>query len=785
MVSAVQDAPQINLEVLPTGPMAEPVVDTHSSTSSPAKVSAQNTNPADIGLTDRVNDENQQPTQTTVVSVKKQKRRVRNMSRVVCDKCQAEVSKKNLRTHQSSGRCRTRSLEMQMARRAVLMERSVYNQEESALTGKIDLVEEDSDVDETKEGSGGGGMDAETAAALEAITAQQFEPRPKRAKLDIPQVLENEVFKQLYQWLSNVASMAKSTSGDAIASLRKLMGFKYGADRSITLQELYYGLVDMENFLRFMTLLETSGMKAASRKRYTDSVRQGLLWLDTQPRTPENNVPTVEAIQAMRATVAVNKKGLARKARTQKHHLSYEALVATGQMLSEQELPQLLQQTAREFVDMVKRCNAGKLATPVDAIRAQKLLVTVMAVGTGVAVRGGDFGQLTVEHVKEAQLHGVMTVPNHKTSATSGPLVIPVPQWLQWMLIRWANLFRVQLVNQSDKKGATNKLFLSPRGRPIVNFAQVVLTPYIKERTGKHVTFTTIRKFFETVSFNSFDTATQKLISQGQCHSDATATAYYQLRQQQKAAHASHQAFDQRMGLSQAVNTTVPFQDADDQLSCGSLESLEMEVAQDSSDTEEGKEEGARSSSSSSAESAASSTTEVVDWDALPDPPEMPELPTFTVRVTPPSPPVVTDEKRQTMTPQQLQAHLAPQWTEEETSALVRAIAEWEKSSQGRGIVQWREIRALAHPHLQRRLPMNLKDKMRTLPAYWLIKLEQQRDLLQVPVELRRVYRRTAVKGRKGVHTLFAPEAKRARISEQSSPLFNPVATAIQQLHVL
>lgn len=80
---------------------------------------------------------------------------------------------------------------------------------------------------------------------------------------------------------------------------------------------------------------------------------------------------------------------------------------------------------------------------------------------------------------------------------------------------------------------------------------------------------------------------------------------------------------------------------------------------------------------------------------------------------------------------------------------------------------------------------MNLKDKMRTLPAYWLIKLEQQRDLLQVPVELRRVYRRTAVKGRKGVHTLFAPEAKRARISEQSSPLFNPVATAIQQLHVL
>jgi hypothetical protein len=785
MVSAVRDAPQINSELSPpTGPMIEPVVDTHSSSSSPAKISAQNTNPIEI-LKDHVNDENQ-PTQPVVI-VKKPKKRVRNMSRVVCDKCQAEVSKKNLRTHQSSGRCRTRSLEMQMARRAVLMERSVYNQEESALTGKIDLVEieEDTDVDEQKDVSG---MDAETTAALEAITAQQFEPRPKRAKLDLPQVLENEVFKQLYQWLSNVASMAKSTSGDAIASLRKLMGFKYGADRSITLQELYYGLVDTENFLRFMTLLETSGMKAASRKRYTDSVRQGLLWLDTQPRTPENNVPTVEAIQAMRATVAVNKKGLARKARTQKHHLSYEALVATGQMLSEQELPQLLQQTAREFVDMVKRCNAGKLATPVDAIRAQKLLVTVMAVGTGVAVRGGDFGQLTVEHVKEAQLHGVMTVPNHKTSATNGPLVIPVPQWLQWMLIRWANLFRVQLVNQSDKKGATNKLFLSPRGRPIVNFAQVVLTPYIKERTGKHVTFTTIRKFFETVSFNSFDTATQKLISQGQCHSDATATAYYQLRQQQKAAHASHQAFDQRMGLSQAVNTTVPFKD-DDQLSCGSLESLEMEVAQDLSDTEEGKEECARSSSSSSAESATSSTTEVVDWDALPDPPEMPELPTFTVRVTPPSPPTTAttaaDEKKQIMTPQQLQAHLAPQWTEEETSALVRAIAEWEKSSQGRGIVQWREIRALAHPHLQRRLPMNLKDKMRTLPAYWLIKLEQQRDLLQVPVELRRVYRRTAVKGRKGVHTLFAPEAKRARISEQSSPLFNPVATAIQQLHVL
>jgi hypothetical protein len=66
--------------------------------------------------------------------------------------------------------------------------------------------------------------------------------------------------------------------------------------------------------------------------------------------------------------------------------------------------------------------------------------------------------------------------------------------------------------------------------------------------------------------------------------------------------------------------------------------------------------------------------------------------------------------------------------------------------------------------------------------------LEQQRDLLQVSVELRRVYRRTAVKGRKGVHTLYAPEAKRARMSEQppssASPLFNPVATAIQQLHV-
>lgn len=687
MVVAYAEADVHVAEALPAGP-SEPVVDTRVSNSS------------EDGK-----------------NKKKKPKRVRVMSRVVCANCQTEVGKKNLHAHKASSRCRVRSLELQMARKSVQAEVSRFREEESSLPVANDPLP---------------APVAQQSPSPSPPSPPQFEARPQRAKMDLPMAADNDVFQNLRTWLLNVASMAASTSSDAVSSLRKLMGAKYGADRVITAQELSFGLVDTQNFARFMTTLETGGMKAASRKRYTDSVRQGLLWLDTQPRTPESPMPTVEAIQAMRATLAVNKKGLARKARTQKHHLSYDSLVASGQMLLETELPDLLKSTAREFVDLVKQCHADKLTTPADAVRALKLLVTVMAVGTGVAVRGGDFGQLTVEHVREAQQHHVMTVPNHKTSATNGPLVIPVPPWLQWMLHRWVNLFRPLLVSQNAQY-ASNKLFLSPRGRAIVNFAQVVLTPYIKERTGKHITFTTIRKFFETVSFNSFDAATQKLISQGQCHSDATASAYYQLRQQQKAAHASHQAFDQHMGLSDAVSPVIASvvdvaTTTDDARSCSSLESLELEVP------------------------PSSPAPCDIDWDLLPDPPELPEL-----SVVAPCP--------ETKTPLPLPSKPC-EWSDEELNALVNAVAEWEKSSEGRGFVQWREVRAIARPHLQNRAPMNLKDKMRTLSGNWLAKLDAVRATKQVPTALRRVYKRSAIKGRKAVHTLVTPDAKRARVAE-------------------
>ena len=139
------------------------------------------------------------------------------------------------------------------------------------------------------------------------------------------------------------------------------------------------------------------------------------------------------AVNAMKAMLSIQKKGLARKSKTQKSHLSHKALLASGRMLTEEELAPLLRRAANEYSEAVETTERHfhlQRPTAVAALSAQQRLVVCLALGVGVTARGGDIGRFTLEHVKEGGTDGYMTLESHKTAATHGPLVLPCPPWL-------------------------------------------------------------------------------------------------------------------------------------------------------------------------------------------------------------------------------------------------------------------------------------------------------------------------------------------------------------------
>lgn len=684
-----------------------------------------------------------------LVGLEKKKRR-RRMTRVSCDRCYTEVFKKNLKVHQASKTCQMLSLQTAVARLSAT----------AAATNTTQPVP----------------LSASIAAIAPPPHAQPqqpqryFKPRKTRARICLDMVSADGAVATLREWMLSVAMMHKSTVDDAISALRKVLAFKYGSEKLLTLQELCLGLIDTANLQKLMTLLEAHKLMATSRKRYTEAIRYGLLWLDTQSRDhPPQDVilPTLEAIAAMRATISVSKRGLSRRARAQKDHLSYQYLSDTGSMLTEEELSKLLRDVGKEYTEMVQLALA-QVAMPREALRAQKLLVTAMAIGTGVAVRGGDFGNLTTAHVEEARTDGRMTLLSHKTSSIHGPLIIPVPAWLQWMLTRFVTLFRPALCAQRNDCAS---LFLNALGRPMHNMAQVVLTPYIKERTGKHVTFTTIRKFFETVSFNSFDDATQKLISQGQCHSDATANANYKLRQQSKAAETSHHVFDKLMGMSKAISDQLPRDQLEElEKTLGRIEAAKPSLPTaeaivvdtvEETDTDELEnlsqqkivmmvEESPQHDSEELKEVKAESD-ETPDFivqqllDALPDPPRPRSIGSGSSG----SDETETDEHGVIRTKPPGPGNR--QFTDEQTEALLTAVAQWESRSHGVHVVPWRAVKRLAGELLQNKTPIMLKDKMRCLNRAAVRRLDELRREHQVPEVLWRSYvRERATKRRRG-----------------------------------
>jgi hypothetical protein len=692
---------------------------------------------------------------TTVAAAPTAKKKRKRM-RVVCDKCHKEVQKKSLATHQQSGRCRLVCVEMALARADVARE--------------LDEVEPAPNTDEKE---------------TKTPPARFFKPRLSRAKPQLPSVTVESV-APLRAWLTSVAHMAPATTNDVIAALRKILAHRYGANHECTLEKVYFGLIDTTNFQRFMATLEANGLKATSRKRYTEAIRQGLLWLETQPRdVPGVQVPTVEAISAMRATIVVNKKGLSRKARQQKAHLSYDGLLESGQMLLAGEVGPLLTETAREFVALVEGCNKS-VPTQAQACRAQKLLVTLMALGTGVAVRGGDFANLTLVHIDEAINKHTMTLLSHKTSGTHGPLVIPVPNWLGYMLQRWRLYFRPQLVNPDHQSQA---IFLTCSGKRLNNITQVLLTPYIEEKTGKHITFTTIRKFMETESFNNFDTATQKLVSHGQGHSDATAEAYYKLRQGGKAAAAAHQAFDRHLGLSAAVAKELPPGVAAPPAPAAAAVAVAvvMDVAAPAPAAPTNVDDAASEDddlvlSPVVIERAPAPAARVRDDDADPDENDAAMARRLADRML--SPPATDDEdegeaedaddddapplpapasKAPSPAPQPTPMPLETKvpesstrkrrgWDPEQVKYLLNALAAWEATSEDAGTVPWNKLRMEGGALLDSKTPMQIKDKLRVLSKQELAQLNTFRDARKVPSELRRAYARKERKGKTAVH---------------------------------
>jgi hypothetical protein len=716
-------------------------------------------------------------------------KRKRIMARVVCDLCFLEVNKKHLKTHQDSQKCKLRKVEMELARLSQQQQHAQQTQQtHPPVLRPIALrISPAPQVAETPQ------EEEPQQQMLVSFTSNPnpnshdkpfFKPRQTRVRPAVPSVSKLGAMQDLQEWLLTVKSVSEATAKAAVGALRKILAKKYGDSRVITKQELYFGVIDVVNFQQFMAQMEAAGMKAASRKHYAEAIRQALQYVETRPRgdAPDAEeeddgtpivVPTQEAIAAMRATVEVNKKGLSRRARSQQKHLSHRELMATGQMLTEQDLPRLLKESAAHFTRLVDACER-RFAMIEDAMEAQQALVTVMALGTGVAVRGGDFCNLTVEHVNEAQKHKTMTIDNHKTSAIHGPLVIPVPDWLYWMLNRFVTLFRPQLV-QSERP--TNNLFLTRRGRIMKNMTTLVLTPYVKQLTGKHITFTNVRKFMETVSFNSFDAATQKLISQGQCHNDATAESNYKLRQQDLAAKASNKAFNQVMGMDKAVTEVLKAHVVEDDSSTVVDDEAEEEeklivvedddCMNDNTPSIKGNEQNQTPNKQQDNSMPIVVEEECKDDVAqslvamLPDPPSDSETGPSTPKPKP-KPKIVVD-------PSFRRAHgLGVTWSNVETRALLEAVANWEKNNASANTIAWTFILGDSNrKELKDKSASMCKDKMRALKAADKAIFDYIRDKIEVPPEARREYDRSARKGRTASHAkLTSPmETKKRKIA--------------------
>lgn len=437
-------------------------------------------------------------------------------------------------------------------------------------------------------------------------------------------------------------------------------------------------------------------------------------------------MPLHAAVSAMEATLKCQKKGLSRKSKSQKGHLTHKALLEAGRMLTEEELGPLLRDTAREYTDLVE--NAEKrlhLTKPEEAtaVRAQKLVLTCMALGIGVAARGGDPGRLTLKHVDEAAVSGYITLESHKTAATHGALVLPCPPWLVWMLKRWIALFRPSL-EVEDVSG--DSLFLSgSSGKPLEQASKHVLTPYIKEKTGKHITFTAMRKFYETVSFHSFDDATQRRISQAQCHNDATARAHYQLRDMKTSAEASHAAFDARLGLSAAIAPVVP-------------------VAPPKAATPP-----PPSPAPPAPVPVVTPAIVVVPTAAAPAPI------TAVPKTKTPAPAIVPGQRRA--------------WTREETDALLVALAHWEHKCKPKpdDVINWEKIQEEGQGKLDARAKQHLKDKTRVFKAEEIEALNKYRDDLGVAPEHRRQYVRATILKKRSAPSEGDSPTKKPKVSSE------------------
>lgn len=136
-------------------------------------------------------------------------------------------------------------------------------------------------------------LQAQDAAAEEAKTRAQKKKllAPRRTFLDVPMVSpKGALTTGLLDFLLNTANTAASTANDAVSCLRKIAGVKYPVSAELTTPQLYALLVDTDTLQAFFKVLEGSGMKACSRKRYVDAIRLGLTWLETrspsEPGTP-------------------------------------------------------------------------------------------------------------------------------------------------------------------------------------------------------------------------------------------------------------------------------------------------------------------------------------------------------------------------------------------------------------------------------------------------------------------------------------------------------------------
>lgn len=147
-------------------------------------------------------------------------------------------------------------------------------------------------------------LQAQDAAAEEAKTRAQKKKllAPRRTFLDVPMVSpKGALTTGLLDFLLNTANTAASTANDAVSCLRKIAGVKYPVTAELTTPQLYGLLVDTETLQAFFKVLEGSGMKACSRKRYVDAIRLGLTWLETRSPQEPGTPPAPTASESLRS----------------------------------------------------------------------------------------------------------------------------------------------------------------------------------------------------------------------------------------------------------------------------------------------------------------------------------------------------------------------------------------------------------------------------------------------------------------------------------------------------